>query len=37
MMEDFYLPTRGGNSGTSIDSLAGMEWTGTEDIEYLKK
>jgi len=36
MMEDFYLPTRGGNSGTSIDSLAGMEWTGTEDIEYLK-
>ena len=36
MMEDFYLPTRGGNSGTSIDSLGGMEWTGTEDIEYLK-
>jgi len=35
-MEDFYLPTRGGNSGTSIDSLGGMEWTGTEDIEYLK-
>ena len=36
MMEDFYLPTRGGNRGTSIDSLGGMEWTGTEDIEYLK-
>jgi len=36
MMEDFYLPTRGANSGTSIEALGGMEWTGTEDIEYLK-
>ena len=36
MLEDFYLPTRGGNSGTRIDDLGGLEWTGTEDIEYLK-
>jgi hypothetical protein len=36
MLEDFYLPTRGGNSGTSINDLGGLEWTGTEDIEYLK-
>jgi hypothetical protein len=34
--EDFYLPVRGGDSGTSIDTLGGLEWTGTEDIEYLK-
>jgi hypothetical protein len=36
MLEDFYLPTRGGNSGTSIEDLGGLEWTGTDDIEYLK-
>jgi hypothetical protein len=36
MLEDFYLPTRGGNSGTSINDLGGLEWTGTDDIEYLK-
>jgi hypothetical protein len=36
MLEDFYLPTRGGNSGTRIDDLGGLEWTGTDDIEYLK-
>lgn len=36
MVEDFYLPVRGGDSGTSIDTLSGMEFTGTEDIEYLR-
>ena len=37
MVEDFYLPVRGGDSGTSIESLSGMEFTGTDDIEYLRK
>lgn len=36
MVEDFYLPVRGGDSGTQIDTLGGMEFTGTEDIEYLR-
>jgi len=36
MLEDYYLPVRGGQSGTEIDSLSGMDFTGTEDIEYLK-
>ena len=36
MLEDFYLPTRGGNSGTRIEDLGGLEWTGTDDIEYLR-
>ena len=36
MVEDFYLPVRGGDSGTSIETLPGMEFTGTEDIEYIK-
>ena len=36
MMEDFYLPTRGGESGTRIESLAGLEFNAIDDIEYLK-
>jgi hypothetical protein len=35
LTEDFYLPVRGGQSGTEIDSLGGLEYTATEDIEYL--
>ena len=36
MMEDVYLPVRGGQSGTEIDSLSGMDFGGIDDIEYLK-
>ena len=36
MVEDFYLPVRGGDSGTKIDTLSGIEFTGIEDIEYLR-
>ena len=36
MVEDFYLPVRGGDSGTDIQPLSGMEFTGTDDIEYLR-
>jgi hypothetical protein len=36
MMEDVYLPVRGGQSGTEIDSMSGMEWGGIEDVDYLK-
>jgi len=36
MMEDFYLPVRGSDDGTSIEPLGGMEFTGTDDIEYLR-
>lgn len=36
MLEDYFLPVRGGQSGTQIDSLPGMEYTTIEDIEYLK-
>ena len=34
--EDFFLPVRGGDSGTGIDSLPGLTYEATEDIEYLK-
>lgn len=36
MIEDFYVPTRGQNSNTEIDTLPGMEFTGIDDINYLK-
>ena len=34
--EDFFLPVRGGDSGTKIENLAGLEYQTTEDIEYLR-
>tara|TARA_R110001592_G_scaffold40006_2_gene131539 strand:+ start:270 stop:2162 length:1893 start_codon:yes stop_codon:yes gene_type:complete len=37
MVEDFFLPVRGGESGTSIESLPGLSSDGQiEDIDYLK-
>ncbi len=36
MIEDFYLPVRGGNSNTAIEDIGGLEWTGVDDIEYLR-
>jgi hypothetical protein len=36
MLEDYFLPVRGGSSGTEIDTLPGMEFTGIDDIEYLR-
>jgi len=37
MLEDYFLPVRGGQSGTSIESLAGMQYQSIEDINYLKE
>jgi hypothetical protein len=36
LTEDFYLPVRGGDSGTSIENIGGLEYTAIEDIDYLK-
>jgi len=37
MMEDYYLPVRGGESGTAIEALPGLSNDGQiEDIDYLK-
>ena len=36
--EDYYLPVRGGESGTKIDTLAGgANATAIEDVEYIQK
>jgi hypothetical protein len=36
LLEDFYLPVRGGDSGTSIENLGGLEYNSIDDIEYLR-
>ncbi len=36
MTEDYYMPVRGNDNGTSIDTLKGLEYTMTEDLNYLK-
>jgi len=35
--EDFYLPVRGDKSGTRIETLPGMQWTGIEDLDFLQQ
>jgi hypothetical protein len=36
MTEDFFIPVRGGDSATRIDTTKGLDYDGTQDIEYLK-
>jgi hypothetical protein len=36
ILEDFYLPVRGGQAGTSIETLPGLQYQAIEDVEYLK-
>lgn len=36
MIEDFYIPVRGGESGTAIDTTKGLDYDGITDVEYLK-
>ena len=35
--EDFYLPVRGKDSGTEIETMQGLQFNAIEDIEYLRK
>ncbi len=35
--EDFYLPVRGRDSGTDIQTMQGLSFNAIEDIEYLRK
>jgi len=36
LTEDFFMPVRGGDSGTEINELGGIDYDSTEDVEYLK-
>jgi hypothetical protein len=36
MMEDFYLPVRGGDTSTKIETTKGLEYNGIDDVAYLR-
>jgi hypothetical protein len=36
LMEDFYIPTRGNDSATKIDTLKGLEYNAIEDVAFLR-
>ncbi len=36
MMEDFYLPTRGNDTATKIDTIKGLEYNAIEDVNFLR-
>jgi hypothetical protein len=36
MMEDFYLPVRGGDTSTRIETTKGLEYDGVNDVQYLQ-
>ena len=36
MLEDFYIPVRGNDSATKIDTTPGLEYEGIKDVEYLR-
>jgi hypothetical protein len=37
MMEDFYLPVRGSDTSTRIDTTPGLQYDGIADVEYLRE
>ena len=36
LLEDYYLPVRGAQSATNIETLPGLQYQAIEDVEYLK-
>lgn len=36
MLEDFYIPMRGNDTTTKIDTAKGLEFDGIKDVEYLR-
>jgi hypothetical protein len=36
MMEDFYIPMRGNDTTTKIDTTKGLDYDGIQDVEYLR-
>ena len=37
MMEDYYIPRRGNDDATKIDTLGGLQYDGINDVEYLRE
>ena len=36
MLEDYYIPVRGNDTATKIDTAAGLQYDGIADVEYLR-
>ena len=36
LLEDFYIPVRGNDSATKIETLSGLQWDGIQDVNYLR-
>ena len=36
LLEDYYIPVRGNDSSTKIESANGLQWDGIEDVNYLR-
>ena len=36
LLEDFYIPVRGNDTATKIDTTKGLEYNGIEDVAYLR-
>lgn len=36
LLEDYYIPVRGNDQATKIDTANGMQWNGIEDVNYLR-
>jgi len=36
MLEDFYIPVRGNDQSTKIDTAPGLQYNGIEDVNYLR-
>jgi hypothetical protein len=36
MTEDFYIPVRGNDTSTKIDTTPGLQYDGMEDVKYLR-
>ena len=37
MLEDFYIPIRGNDTTTKIDTTPGLQYDGIQDVEYLRE
>jgi len=37
MLEDFYIPVRGADTSTKIETTKGLDYTGMEDVIYLRE
>jgi hypothetical protein len=37
LLEDYYIPVRGGDQTTKIDNLPGLNYDGIQDVEYLRE